>query len=283
MENNLIGTQIMKFRKAAALTQEELGRSVGVSTQAVSRWECGGAPDVTLLPAIADRLGVTVDALFGREGGEKVDLFQLARKWSHTLPKKDVMDQLNRLIWAVLSQVPFDADVSDIPYMESCLNKRSENSPSVISCSKLETDDGVLFGTYAKDFSFTTLCPRPEKGYDACFPEKDKFRSFCALLAQPGSLEVIEYLMHQMGYYFAAEAVAEGTGIGIDGVRDILSRMEQLNILTVIEIGLRRGMEKVYGLQDAPAFVPFAYLVNCMTQEEHFYYVSYTAREKPLL
>ena len=52
MNENLLGSQIAKFRKAAELTQEELGRSVGVSTQAVSRWECGGTPDVTLLPAI---------------------------------------------------------------------------------------------------------------------------------------------------------------------------------------------------------------------------------------
>ena len=52
MNENLLGSQIAKFRKAAGLTQEELGRSVGVSTQAVSRWECGGTPDVTLLPAI---------------------------------------------------------------------------------------------------------------------------------------------------------------------------------------------------------------------------------------
>jgi len=283
MENNLIGSQIMKFRKAAGMTQEELGRSVGVSTQAVSRWECGGTPDVALLPAIADRLGVTVDALFGREGGESVDLFQLARRWVRTLPPQDVFSQLNRLIWAAVSQVPFESEVSEIPYLESALNKRAETSPSVISCSKLETDTGVLFGTYAKDFSFTTLCPRPEKGYDAYFPDKEKFRSLCGLLAQPGCLEVVEFLMHQMGYYYAAEAVAEGTGMSPDAAGEILDRMDQMDLLTVIEIGLRKGMEKVYGIQDAAAFIPLAYLINCMVQKEHFYYVNFTSREKPLL
>ena len=283
MENNLIGSQIMKFRKTAGMTQEELGRSVGVSTQAVSRWECGGTPDVALLPAIADRLGVTVDALFGREGGERVDLVQLARKWIHTIPQNEVMDQLNRLIWAMLSQIPFGSDASDIPYLESCMNNRAEGSPSVISCSQMELDIGVLFGVYAKDLSFTTLCPKPEKGYAAYFPEKETFRAFCQLLARPGSLEVIEYFLRQTGYYFAAEDVVEGTGVTIEAVKDVLDQMEQLNLLTVIEIGLRKGMEKVYGFQDASAFVPLAYLVNCMTQKEHFYYVNYTAREEPLL
>ena len=74
MDTKLIGEQITRYRKGRNLTQEELGKAVGVSTQAVSRWENGGAPDVALLPAIADKLGVTIDALFGREGGEKVDM-----------------------------------------------------------------------------------------------------------------------------------------------------------------------------------------------------------------
>lgn len=45
MNDHLIGTQISKFRKAAGPTQEELGEAVGISGQAVSRWECGGALD----------------------------------------------------------------------------------------------------------------------------------------------------------------------------------------------------------------------------------------------
>ena len=64
MDNNLLGEQIAKYRKAAGLTQDELGKAVGISAQAVSRWECGGAPDITLLPDISARLGVTIDALF---------------------------------------------------------------------------------------------------------------------------------------------------------------------------------------------------------------------------
>ena len=47
MENNTLGDNIARFRKAAGLTQEELGTTVGVSAQAVSRWECGGAPSPT--------------------------------------------------------------------------------------------------------------------------------------------------------------------------------------------------------------------------------------------
>ncbi len=284
MENNLIGTQIMKFRKAAGLTQEELGRSVGVSTQAVSRWECGGAPDVTLLPAIADRLGVTIDALFGREGGEKVDIHDTVRKWVRSLPEEQVLDQMNRLVWTAACQVPFGPGMQDtIPYLDSCLYQTAKDVPPSVACSKIMTDDGVLFGVYANDYSYTTLCPRPKAGYTPYFPELETMRTFCALLAQPGCMETILFFMQQKSYYFSAEAVAEGAGLDSKTAKTILEQMTKLHLLYDMEIGLAGGMETVYSIQDDPAFVPLFYLINCMTQKEHFDYVNYSTREKPLL
>ena len=69
MENVSInmGERIREMRKAKGLTQEALSQAVGVSIQAVSKWETGQSlPDVTLLPAIADYFEIPVDALFGR-------------------------------------------------------------------------------------------------------------------------------------------------------------------------------------------------------------------------
>ncbi len=58
--------QLKSIRKAKGMKQEELADQVGVSPQAVSKWEQGGMPDAALLPAIADALGISIDALFGR-------------------------------------------------------------------------------------------------------------------------------------------------------------------------------------------------------------------------
>lgn len=284
MDNNLISAQIMKFRKAAGLTQEELGRSVGVSTQAVSRWECGGAPDVTLLPAIADRLGVTVDALFGREGAEKLDIHETVRKWIRSLPQEQVFDQLNRLVWTAASQMPFGPGMQEtIPYLDSCLYETAKDVPPSIACSKIMTDEGVLFGVYANDYSYTTLCPKPKAGYSPYFPEPETVREFCALLAQPGCMEAILFFMRQKSYYFSAEAVAEGACLDVKDAKRILEQMTKLHLLYDMQIGLVNGMETVYSIMDDPAFVPLLYLINGMTQKVHFNYVNYSTREKPLL
>lgn len=63
---NAIGQNIAKLRREKQIKQEELANHVGVSAQAVSKWENGGMPDIDLLPKIADFFGVSIDALFGR-------------------------------------------------------------------------------------------------------------------------------------------------------------------------------------------------------------------------
>jgi len=61
-----IGENIRRFRREKNLTQEEVAAHLGVSFQSVSKWERNeGYPDITLLPAIANYFGVTVDDLLG--------------------------------------------------------------------------------------------------------------------------------------------------------------------------------------------------------------------------
>lgn len=60
-----IGNKIRRLRKSKNLSQEALAGLLGVSFQAVSKWETGTAlPDVTLIPAIASLFGVSTDELF---------------------------------------------------------------------------------------------------------------------------------------------------------------------------------------------------------------------------
>jgi len=62
-----LSTQITALRKKQNLTQTALADLLGVTNQAVSKWESDQCcPDVTLLPKIADIFGVSIDELFGR-------------------------------------------------------------------------------------------------------------------------------------------------------------------------------------------------------------------------
>lgn len=62
------GTRFQGLRKKYNMTQEEVAQKVGVSSQAVSKWENDlSAPDISILPALADMFHISLDELLGRE------------------------------------------------------------------------------------------------------------------------------------------------------------------------------------------------------------------------
>lgn len=68
-KNETLGRRIARLRLEHGMTQERLARELGVTAQAVSKWENDlSAPDIMLLPELARTLGVTVDALLGAGG-----------------------------------------------------------------------------------------------------------------------------------------------------------------------------------------------------------------------
>ena len=68
MEQIYFGERIASLRKARGLTQEALARRLGITNQAVSKWESDQCcPDIMQLPALADIFEISMDALFGRQ------------------------------------------------------------------------------------------------------------------------------------------------------------------------------------------------------------------------
>lgn len=75
MSKITLGEKIGSLRREKGLTQEELAEKLGVSPQAVSKWENNvSCPDIMLLPELARLFDVTVDNLLGCEPERPVQL-----------------------------------------------------------------------------------------------------------------------------------------------------------------------------------------------------------------
>ena len=92
MMDMTIGKRIALLRKEKGLTQEELASHMGVSPQAVSKWENDQTcPDISALPKLARLLGVTVDELLeGKEETPAVRVLPPAER-------KDLKDMMLRV------------------------------------------------------------------------------------------------------------------------------------------------------------------------------------------
>jgi len=63
-----LGKRIVENRKRLKLTQDQLAEKLGVTAQAVSKWENDqSCPDITMLPKLAGIFGISTDALLGYE------------------------------------------------------------------------------------------------------------------------------------------------------------------------------------------------------------------------
>jgi len=85
-----IGSSIRSLRREQGVTQEALADSLGVTAQAVSRWEAGACyPDMEMIPSIANFFGISIDRLFGYLGEREAKISALLKQ----------IDQLNDESW----------------------------------------------------------------------------------------------------------------------------------------------------------------------------------------
>ncbi|OBR66900.1 hypothetical protein A7K91_16860 [Paenibacillus oryzae] len=115
-----VGQNIKKLRDERNLTQQQLADSLGVSFQAVSKWERGTTvPDVAALPEIADYFGITIDELFKpgmtpyRNKAER-----LISKYESDITNSEAFELANREYMNLISEKSATAaDISSYAYL----------------------------------------------------------------------------------------------------------------------------------------------------------------------
>ncbi len=227
MQLNL-GTKIRELRRRDGRTQEALAEALGVTSQAVSRWESGGSyPDMEIMPSIANYFGVSIDELFGyhstrerkidaiikkveaynlryRADGEWFDeCISILRESLAEFPKNE------RLLLAladVLSEAGWRRDgerlyYDDEGYMQHDHEKHRQNNAwaeSVKICEYL-VDNAENNSTVTKAISILVLLYRNIGEYDKAIsyaermPELQKCREYLLTDATDGKQEA-EYI-----------------------------------------------------------------------------------------
>ena len=110
--NIQIGTIIKKLRAENNVTQDSLANAMGVTPQAVSRWELGGGyPDIELLPALADFFSVSIDVLLGYKLSEREKELANIKKELSRLAEDGSEEERIAYARAALTRFPADCDL----------------------------------------------------------------------------------------------------------------------------------------------------------------------------
>ena len=104
-----IGEKIRLLRKKNDVTQDKLADHLGVTPQAVSRWESGVCyPDMNYLPSIADYFSVTMDDLLCYNGAQKAAKVSEYLEQVESLLDRDRVGEALELLRAAMAEIPSD-------------------------------------------------------------------------------------------------------------------------------------------------------------------------------
>lgn len=112
--NIKIGTIIKKLRAENNITQDTLATAIGISPQAISRWESeGGYPDIELLPALADFFSVSTDELLGYKLSEREEELAKIKKEMERLAEVGSVEERVAYARNAYARYPNDYEIRD--------------------------------------------------------------------------------------------------------------------------------------------------------------------------
>ena len=216
---------IRTLRADRGLTQEQLGSAVGLTGQAVSKWETTDAmPDPTILPALADALGVTIDALFGHETRTKEKLFDEIRDYLAATPPEEGQTPLFEVLSAAF-----------------CARYRPNRDNTVYLLDRI-TANGICCPD--PDFPYVALALMPEDGWGPvlCNP---KIPGFLALMGDPDVYRAVLYLLGRDPGVIEVPLLAKKCGVDPAHANALAEKLERLGAVRVEAVEINGKMRKL--------------------------------------
>lgn len=144
-----LGNNIRQLRRRDKRTQEQLAKALGVTSQAVSRWESGqSVPDIGMLPRLSAYFGVTIDELFALSDETRMERIQNMLWDVRFLNPADVENERQFLLEKARRE-PQNADpLSMLAQLEMHLSKEHTLRAREYALELLERKDGVAMGCY---------------------------------------------------------------------------------------------------------------------------------------
>ena len=218
-----INEQITFLRKQKGLTQEELANALGVTNQAVSKWESAQCcPDIQLLPDIARLFDVSIDELLGCKASDGLgDICLKIKNYFSALPERAAFENAYRIAALLHEAASTDGYKKRVPWKEKDYSAEEVSSWGFSACFEPEGITGRKNNSI-----FFSL------GQAYVLPNGSQLRDLMLTLEQFSDLNVLKVLYSLYGLTFAdfdlyvtADEIAYAAHLKIEDVENVLKDM----------------------------------------------------------
>ncbi len=271
-----LSENIKRIRLENGLTQEQLAGRLGISAQAVSKWETSETyPDGSLLLPLAQELNVSLDELFGNDKVSMTDISRRIIKLFGETPVEKRMHLARDIGWQMEKGLFNGEIMSAEKYSSEDLLERT-NSSYILN------DYGFTLVSNGKE-PFFAVFPEPEEGYGHFLEEKQALYKMCVALSSTDTLNAMLYLMKQKeNFLFEPAFLAKECNIADDKMEQVMADLTFLGMLWTKEIVLNDSVQTVCHSCSGHKFIALCLIAREILQNGG-YCVQSHYRNKPLL
>ena len=220
-----LSANIKRLRLEKNLTQEQLATKLGVSAQAVSKWETSETyPDGALLVPLANELEVSLDEIFGNDSVTMADISSKIVKLIHNTEAterfnvaRDIGWQIERGLFNCRMEIEKKYDPNEIKNQKNASYILDDNGFTIVS-------NGIE--------PFFSVFPQPAEGYGHFLNDKDDLQKIFAALSHTDTMNALIYLYHKAeNYVFESSVLAKDCDIPSDRMEAVLDDLLLLKIM----------------------------------------------------
>ena len=278
MSVEMIGKRIAALRKAMGRKQEELAAYVGVSAQAVSKWENGGLPDVELLPKIADFFSIPIDTLYGRNQMDYSGIqAELGRKMLETPMEERFKVALNYCWDMERGMCGYMPEGGSVEEYEQTLAGNDQQYSSVIS------DYGFTRMGIANRLQYFLLVSEIQNVEEALFEGVD-YAGFFRDFSDKDVFDACVFLHRRKSEKpFTEKILMKHLHVEEEKAKQILRILEKYNLLEKTETEIDDEKEESWCFVPTPSFVAFLIFTREMVATPNGFCYYHDSRNKPYL
>lgn len=286
MGDNTFSIQLQTLRKKKGITQEQLAQSIGVTPQAVSKWENGGYPDGSLIPKIAGFFGVSTDFLYGLASEEKQveqrvleELKKVQQSSSGKGNKREVFERMLDIVWAMI--IPMWED------NEYYWNIPDGKNLKLNTASLVNSEGGFELLRFNCDARFAFISSEAEGGYGKYFKYDKSLAELFAFMGNSANLRILYYLNSiTPSNFFTAAVLQTQLGLSEKTVEKAIEYLISLGIITECALENGKGAEKTmiynYRLDCSYSFLIMLQGAMLMLKRVEAFQMQVGMREKPI-
>lgn len=278
MKHNQIGNQIRELRMSRNMTQAELGNAVGVSMQAVSKWERGGTPDIDVLISIARYFGVTMDELLGLVPDSSGQLSDVLFSSLLHSTSQNKMEEAIDYCWSIFK------GMSGLPSIQNYHFSSAPAADIENSRCRVSNNNGISYFLASKDARLFAIAPEPEEGFNSLLSADAEYVELFRFLSDPDVFQLFLYICARPQSLFSRRLAAQATGISETKVKNVFLAFEKRGWMVRESADMDTGAITLYRAACKEHFIFFLLFAREMIIHPKFWYLTCASkRTNPLL